>query len=74
MCDYLIMPEKGRWINVNNVVSHEMAYRLECNWFSPKQRIAVMDIKTGETKIFIREMDFNGNLVEVIELKGDGTL
>lgn len=68
MSDYLIMPEKGRWINANNVGSHETAYRLECNWFTSKTRIAVMDIRTGETKIFIREDD------NLIELKGDGTL
>ena len=72
--DYLVMPEKCRWINVNHVSSHEMAYLLECTWFNPKTRIAVMNIRTGETKIFIREIDTNGNLVDVIELKGDGTL
>lgn len=72
--DYLAMPEGGKWILLHNVSSHESAYSLESNWYSSKTRIAVMNVRTKETKIFISAIDKNGNLVGIVELKGDGTL
>lgn len=72
--DYLLMPEGCKWTLLHNVASHEIAYSLQSNWYSPKTRIAVMNVRTKETKMFIRELDKDGNLEKVIELKGDGTL
>lgn len=72
--DYLFMPEGYKWTLLHNVASHENAYRLESNWYSPETRIAVMNVRTKETKMFISEIEKGGNLVKVIELKGDGTL
>jgi hypothetical protein len=65
MNQYLLMPNKGQWIIVA-AMTHEMAYASESNWYNSNTKIAVMDLKTKETKIFSRELDKNGNLIENI--------
>lgn len=72
--DYLVMPEGNRWMLLHNVSSHRSAYSLQCSWYKPSTRVAVMNVRTKETKTFIREIDKDGNLVDIVELKGDGTL
>ena len=52
MRTFLIMPENCRWqtITANN---HDIAFRSEAHWYKGKTRIAIMDVITGETQIFI---------------------
>ena len=64
MKSFLFMPEKCKWRTVKANTA-EMAYRCECCWYDSSTRIAVMDMETGETSIFTRELDANGNLIEV---------
>lgn len=71
--DYLFMPEGCKWTLLHNVASHRNAYSLQCSWYKPSTRVAVMNVRTKETKTFIREIDKNGNLIGIVELKGDGT-
>lgn len=54
---YLVMPENCRFFEVT-AYTHEMAYRQQSCWFSPKTRIAVMDCMTGKTVVYVgREND-----------------
>lgn len=55
MSRFLLMPYFGNWIHHVEAKNHEMAYRLHCNWYREDTKIAVMDEKTGITKIFHRE-------------------
>ena len=66
MNKYIIMPEGCRW-SVREAANHKTAYGFECSFYMPKTKIAVMDASTGETKIFSRELERNGNLKQVIE-------
>ena len=72
--DYLVMPEGCEWTLLHNVASHESAYSLKCCLHSPKTRIAIMNVRTKETKTFIRGKEKSGNLIRIIELKGDETI
>ena len=65
MKQFLFMPNGGQW-EVIFATTHEMAYSSESNWYNPNTKIAVMDLETKETKIFTRELDKYGNLVETI--------
>ena len=65
MKQFLLMPNKGQW-EIVEAMTHEMAYAGESCWHQPNTKIAVMDLKTKETKIFSRELDKNGNLIENI--------
>ena len=66
MHTYLVMPEHCDFININ-ATSSEMAYGTVCNWYSARNRIAVMDTTTNETRVYTRRLDSNGNLIEIIE-------
>ena len=66
MHTYLVMPEHCNFININ-ATSPEMAYRAVCNWYSPKNRVAITDTVTNETRVYTRRLDCNGNIVEIIE-------
>lgn len=68
MNKYIIMPECCRW-SVCEAANHESAYSLNCSWYKPNTRTAVIDASTGATKIFTRELESNGNLKRVIEHK-----
>ena len=57
---FLFMPEGNDW-TVYQAYTAESVYTLNCCWYSPSHRIAVMDIETGETSVFSRELDSNGN-------------
>ena len=67
MSKYIIAPEGCKW-SEREAANHKAAYCFECSWYSPKTRTAVIDAETGETKIFTRELEPNGNLKQVIEL------
>lgn len=45
----------------------EMACRGVCSFYSADKKIAVMDIESGETKVYSRELDKNGNLLRIVE-------
>ena len=45
----------------------EMAYRGVCNFYSAEKKIAVMDIETGNVKVYSRVLDKNGNLLRIVE-------
>lgn len=66
MNTYLVMPEHCGFYNIN-ATSSEMAYRTVCNWYSARNRIAVMDTTTNETRVYTRRLDSDGNLIEIIE-------
>lgn len=66
MHTYLVMPEHCKFININ-ATSPEMAYMTVCCWYSAKNRVAIMDTTTGETRVYTRRLDNNGNVVEIIE-------
>ena len=66
MHTYLVMPEHCNFININ-ATSPVMAYREICCWYSAKNRVAIMDTVTGETTVYTRRLDDNGNIVEIIE-------
>lgn len=50
---FTLMPEGCDWITIQAYTA-ETAYALECCWFSPSRKIAVLDNETGEVKVFIR--------------------
>lgn len=66
MSKYTIMPEGCRWIETE-AKSAETAYNKEAHWFKPSNKIAVMDNDTGITKIYTRQLDAAGNLMQVLE-------
>ena len=66
MNKYIIAPEGCRWTE-REAMTHESAYCLECSWYKPNTRTAVIDTSTGATKIYTRELEPNGNLKRVIE-------
>ena len=64
MNKYLIMPQSGYWFEVE-ATSHLIAYMKNSCWFSPKQKVAVMDKSTNITRIYQRQLDENGNLIRI---------
>ena len=66
MRTYLIMPEHCTFLNIN-ATSPEMAYGAVCNLYSARNRVAVMDTITNETRVYTRRLDSDGNLIEIIE-------
>lgn len=64
MKKFLIMPERGILYTVESMTA-EAAYRDECCWFPAEKRIGIMDIETGHTDFFWRELDGAGNLVKI---------
>ena len=68
MPKYLFMPEGSKWEELEREQNKlDVIYNLECSFYSPKTRIAIMNLETRETKIFTRELDATGNLIKVIE-------
>lgn len=65
---YLIMPEGGTWTEIERPQTElSVIYNLESHFTKPSSRIAIRNLETQETKIFSRELDKNGNLIQVIE-------
>lgn len=52
MKKFLIMPENCRWRTIT-ATNHDMAFNSEAHWYKGKSRMAIMDIATGETQLFI---------------------
>lgn len=67
MNSYLIMGESCKW-EEREASNARTAYGLVSCWYSPKTRVAVMDKATGQTSIFTRTLDANGNLITVNEV------
>lgn len=66
MKKYIIMPESCRW-SLREAANHESAYCLECSFYMPNTKIAIIDAETGAAKVYTREIDGAGNLKKVIE-------
>ena len=66
MNKYIIMPERCRW-SLREAANHESAYCLECSFYMPNTKIAIIDAETGAAKVYTRELDGAGNLKRVIE-------
>lgn len=66
MNTYIIIPERGNWTEIE-ATNSEMAYAGACCWYSPKRKVAIMNMSTKETKIYTRELDKHGNLIRIIE-------
>lgn len=66
MNKYIIMPECCRW-SLREAANHESAYCLECSFYMPNTKIAIIDAETGAAKVYTRELDGAGNLKKVIE-------
>lgn len=52
MKKFLIMPERGRFFEVDAITA-EMAFRGVCSWYSYGKTIAILDRETAETKVFV---------------------
>lgn len=63
---FRIFPDRCRQFETV-ATSHEMAYRGVCCFYSADKKIAVMDIETGDVKVYSRELDKNGNLLRIVE-------
>lgn len=59
--EYLVMPENCRW-HVARAYTAEMAYRSFACWIG-KTPTAVMDMSSGETRIF-KGIDSRGQLID----------
>lgn len=64
MAKYLIMPEGGKWYEVEAQTA-ETAFRGVCCWYGNNKQIAIRNTETGETVIFSRSLDEVGNIKEV---------
>lgn len=64
MARFIVMPEHCRWTEVE-ANSAEIAYRSECSWYMPGKRIAVYNAATGETIIYTRRLDVDGNMIKL---------
>ena len=62
MNKYIIAPEGCNWTE-QEAETPEAAYSLNCSWYKPGRRIAVIDAATGQACIFTRENGANGNFV-----------
>lgn len=65
---FIVCPEGRTWYEVK-AANAEMAYRCECSWFSPRHKIAIVDVETGITSMFTREIDRDGNLTNIVNHK-----
>lgn len=63
---FLYIAEGGR-LNYLDCTSAEMVYRCVCCFYMPSTKVVVIDTETNEASIFIRTIDKNGNLIEVIK-------
>lgn len=59
MKNFLFMPEGNKW-RIIQAYTPESVYSLECCWYLPKHRIAIVDLETNETFIFTREVAQDG--------------
>lgn len=66
MNKYIIAPEGCKW-STCEAANHETAYQLNCSWYKPNTRTAVIDATTGAAIIYTRELEPNGNIKQVIE-------
>lgn len=60
--NFLFMPEGHKWKVISSYTA-ESVYSIECCWFNPSDRIAIMDIETGITSIFTRELKPDGTFI-----------
>ena len=63
---FRIFPDRCRTFEVV-ATSHEMAYCGVCCFYNADTKIAVMDIESGETKVYSRVLDNKGNLLRIVE-------
>ena len=63
---FRIFPDRCRHFETV-ATSHEMAYRGVCCFYSADTKIAVMDIESGDVKVYSRVLDKKGNLLRIVE-------
>lgn len=63
---FRIFPDRCRQFETV-ATSHEMAYRGICSFYNADTKIAVMDIETGNVKVYSRVLDNKGNLLRIVE-------
>lgn len=70
MSKYTIMPEGCKWTECvyENELDAKQVYSMNAHWYKPGTRIAILNNGTGQTHIFTRTIDSNGNLLEVNEV------
>ena len=65
---YTIMPDGGKWLDVNAETA-EMAFAGSSCWFMPMQKVGVCEWETGNLSVFRKEVDKDGNLIQNRRLK-----
>lgn len=72
MTKFIIAPEGQGWYTVK-AKNAATAYSMECCWFSPNLKIAVINTETSEVSIYTRKLDKNGNLIMIntMDLKSE---
>lgn len=69
MPKYLLMIEGANWREIERPQRDlKTVYCLECSFIFPNTRLAIRNEETKETKIFTRQLDANGNLLQVNEV------
>ena len=63
---FRIFPDRCRQFETA-ATSHERAYRGVCSFYSADKKIAVMDIESGDIKVYSRVLDKKGNLLRIVE-------
>lgn len=63
---FRIFPDRCRQFETVATCS-EMAYRGVCCFYSADKKIAVMDIESGDVKVYSRVLDKKGNLLRIVE-------
>lgn len=63
---FRIFPDRCRQFKTV-ATCHETAYRGVCCFYNADTKIAVMDIETGDVKVYSRVLDKNGNLLRIVE-------
>lgn len=63
---FRIFPDRCRQFETVATCS-EMAYRGVCSFYNADKKIAVMDIESGDVKVYSRVLDKKGNLLRIVE-------
>ena len=67
MKKFFYCSEGGR-MNEIEADSALMAYRCIFYFYMPSTKIIIIDSETKQANVFIRKLDHNGNLIEIIKI------
>lgn len=70
MSSYTIMPEGCRWTDCSYEQDYdaEIIYRMHAHWYKPSTRIAIRNNSTGQTWIYTRQIDEQGQAIVIGQL------